>query len=213
MSNVERALAALGSGPLREDDLRRYVDPLFSRSLRETAGRIYLSNHSLGRGLDQTAQDIAEGLGLWYAKPGETWEGWLAEMQAFRTRVAALIGAPGPSCIVPKASAGQGLRAVLNRTDRPIRVIATRSEFDSIDLILKAYAERGRIAMRWVASADGGRYRRDDFLPAFEAGAELLVLSAVFFDSGQWLTELGEIADLARTHGIEVLVDLYHAAG
>jgi kynureninase len=213
MNDIERAIAALGPGALCEEALRRVVDPLFSGVLQRSCGTIYLANHSLGRPLDRVAADVQEGLSFWYAELDDAWTHWREEMLAFRTRVAALIHAPGPQCIIPKASAGQGLRAVLNRYDRQIRVVTTRSEFDSIDLILKAYAERGRIAVDWVTPREGGRYCFDDFAPALAAGADLLVVSMVFFDTGQLLNDLDAILVTARSHGAQVLLDLYHVAG
>ena len=213
MSDIKAAVAALGPGTLQEEALRRHIDPLFSRVLQEAGGRIYLANHSLGRPLDRMAEDVQEGLAFWYAEIDRAWTEWLTEMVMFRSRVATLIHAQGPHCIVPKASAGQGLRAVLNCHDEQLRVIATRNEFSSIDLILKAYAARGRIRIDWVKPHADRRYQADDFARALRAGADLLVISMVFFDTGQLLTEIDAIVATAKAHGIRVLVDLYHAAG
>jgi kynureninase len=213
MSDIKAAVAALGPGTLQEEALRRHIDPLFSRVLQEAGGRIYLANHSLGRPLDRMAGDVQEGLAFWYAEIDRAWTEWLTEMAMFRSRVATLIHAQGPHCIVPKASAGQGLRAVLNCHDEQLRVIATRNEFSSIDLILKAYAARGRIRIDWVKPHADRRYQTDDFARALRAGADLLVISMVFFDTGQLLTEIDAIVATAKAHGIRVLVDLYHAAG
>ncbi|MEK8122754.1 hypothetical protein WOB59_06635 [Methylocystis sp. IM4] len=119
MSSMNASVATLGDRPLQENDLREHIDPLFSRVLRKGGDSIYLANHSLGRPLDRTEDDVREGLGLWYSHLDGAWEGWQAETLGFRQRVAALIHAAGAHCIIPKASAGQGLRAVLNRRDRP----------------------------------------------------------------------------------------------
>jgi len=213
MSEIGTAIAALGSGGLQEAALRRHIDPLFSRVLRETGGHIYLANHSLGRPLDRTAADVEEGLSFWYGALDRAWANWVAEMVLFRSRVATLIHAPGAHCIVPKTSAGQGLRAVLNCHDAPLRVISTANEFNSIDIILKAYAARGRIKINRVKSRADRRYRADDFATALRAGADLLLVSMVFFDTGQLLTEIDAIVDTAKAYGVRVLVDLYHAAG
>lgn len=213
MSEIATAVAALGAGELQEAKLRRHIDPLFSRVLRETGGNIYLANHSLGRPLDRTAADIEEGLSFWFGALDRAWPNWQAEIALFRTLVATLIRAPGAHCIVPKASAGQGLRAVLNCHDTPLRVIATRSEFNSIDHILKAYAARGRIKINWVQPGADRSYGVDDFAAALRAGADLLVVSMVLFDTGQLLTGLDAIIGTAKAHGARVLVDLYHAAG
>ena len=65
------------------------------------------------------------------------------------------MGAPRADCVVPKTSAGQGLRAVLNTYDTVPRVVATRGEFDSLDVILREYARRRRIALSFVEPATG----------------------------------------------------------
>jgi kynureninase len=213
MNEIAKAIAALGPGPLEEEALRCHIDPLFSRVLCETHGRIYLANHSLGRPLDRMAADVEEGLALWYANLDEAWDGWLAEIASFRTRVAALIGADGPHCIVPKTNAGQGLRAVLNCFNERLKVAAPRSEFSSVDVILKAYAARHRIETAWITPREGRRYREEDFARILRGGADLLILSLVFFDTGQVLTEIETIVAMARAQGTLVLVDLYHAAG
>ena len=107
--SLASAVAAIGTGVLTEDALRLHIFPLFSKTLAEPG--IYLANHSLGRPLDQTEDDLRECFHLWQIRLGEAWDPWLEEEQAHRSRIAQLIGAPRPDCIVPKTSAGQGLRA------------------------------------------------------------------------------------------------------
>jgi len=102
---------------------------------------------------------------------------------------------------------------VLNCYDAPLRVITTRNEFHSIDMILKAYAARGRITLNWVKPSANRWYAADGFAAALHDGADLLVLSMVFFDTGQLLTDLDAIVRMAQAQGARVLVDLYHAAG
>lgn len=213
MNEIEAAVAALGDRPLEEKELRQHIDPLFSRVRRNAGDRIYLANHSLGRPLDRTEKDIREGLALWYSALDGAWESWRAEMLAFRSRVARLINAEGSHCIVPKASAGQGLRAVLNRHTEPLRVIATRSEFSSIDFILKAYQARGRIDVHWVGPSAQRLYQPSDFTAALQKGADLLVVSLVFFDTGQFLADIDVVVAAAKARNVQILLDLYHAAG
>ena len=107
--------------------MRAHVAPLFSRVLAAHRDRIYLANHSLGRPLDATEDDVREGLAAWYARLGDAWDAWNAEMAAFRARLAALLGAPRADCVVPKTSAGQGLRAVLNTLRRACRASSRRA--------------------------------------------------------------------------------------
>jgi kynureninase len=155
---IAHAVAALGPGPLTESGIRQHVAPLFSRVLDANRNRVYLANHSLGRPLDATADDLAQAVGLWQSKLGDAWDDWLAEIGAYRGRLAQLLGAPRADCVVPKTSAGQGLRAILNTYDTVPRVVATRGEFDSIDLILRQYARRGRIALHMVEPRDSGLF-------------------------------------------------------
>ena len=210
---IEAAVEALGRGPLTEDAVRAHLAPLFSRTLSAQRGRVYLANHSLGRPLDATADDVREGLELWTARLGDAWDAWNCEIAEWRARLATLMGAPRPDCVVPKTSAGQGLRAVLNAHDGILRVVATRGEFDSLDVILREYAHRGRIALELVEPRDGSVFAADDLGAAMAKGADLVVVSQVMFRTGQVLPELPAIVGAAHSAGARVLVDLYHSLG
>lgn len=213
---MKEAIARLGSGPLTENGLREHIWPLFSRVLARPG--IYLANHSLGRPLDSVAGEIGAGVDQWYERLDEAWEddGWPAEIDRFREGVARLIGAPSGDCVVPKTSAGQGLRAVLNAlpVDRPLRIVATRGEFDSIDFILKTYAHKGRAEVRWVeGQGDIPLFRTEDVLNAITSDVDLVVVSQVFFSTGQVMPGLKSIVEKAHELGSLVLVDAYHSAG
>ena len=205
------AVAALGDGPLREDAIARYIAPLFSRVL--ASERIYLENHSLGRPLDAMADDVAEAMSLWYGKLGDAWDDWVAEREAFRGRAARLIGAGRADCVVPKTAAGQGLRAVLNALPGKPRVVSTRGEFDSVDLILKQYAALGRVEMRWVEPDERGEFQVDAVIEAVERGADLVVIAQVMFMTGQVVGGLERLADACHARGALLLLDSYHAVG
>ena len=210
---VARALAALGPGPLTEAGIARHVVPLFSRVLGAQRNRVYLANHSLGRPLDAMEDDVREGLAAWYARMGGAWEEWGAEMDAYRARLAALLGAARPDGVVPKTSAGQGLRAVLNTYERVPRVVATRGEFDSLDVILREYARRGRIALAFVEPREDGNFAAEDVIAALAPGADLVVVSHVMFQTGQALPGLPAIVAAAHAAGARVLLDVYHSLG
>jgi kynureninase len=209
--NMVSAVAALGDGPLSEGVIAKHIAPLFSRVLAR--GGIYLENHSLGRPLDAMAEDVAEGVALWYRKLGDAWDDWLAEREAYRGRLARLIGAERADCVVPRTAAGQGLRAVLNALpDRP-RVVSTLGEFNAVDLILKQYAALGRIEMRWVGPDEGGEFAIDTLAREVERGADLVVVSQVMFMTGQIVSGLERLAGVCHARGARLLVDLYHAVG
>ncbi len=187
-------------GPLTETKLRAGLWPRFSRVLARKG--IYLANHSLGRPPDRMAEDVREAIDAWYRDMGGAWEPWLAARERFRALTARLVGAPRADCIVPKTSAAQGLRAVLNALEGVPRVVASDGEFDSLDFVLRVYREKRRITLEivpWRAlSADS---------------ANLVVLSTVQFRSGELVTELAERIRAAHAAGALVLLDVYHHAG
>jgi len=213
IERIEAAVASLGPGPLDEEGLRACVAPLFSRVLEAGRGRIYLANHSLGRPLDAMEDDVREGLAAWYARMGDAWDAWSAEMDAHRARLAGLLGAERPDCVVPKTSAGQGLRAVLNAFDGVPRVVATRGEFDSLDVILREYARRGRIALTLVDPNTDGEFAAADLLAAIAPATDLVVVSHVMFQTGQGLPDIDAIVARAHAVGARVLLDVYHSLG
>jgi kynureninase len=213
VQRIETTVASLDRGPLTEAGIRSHIAPLFSRVLDATRSRIYLANHSLGHPLDGTEDDVREGLAAWYARLGDAWDEWGAEIAAYRARLAALLGAPRPDCIVPKTSAGQGLRAVLNSYDRVPRVVATRGEFDSLDVILREYARRGRISLVFVEPRADGNFAAQDVMAAMIPGADLVVVSQVMFQTGQIVPDLPGIVSAAHAAGARVLLDVYHSLG
>ena len=120
--SLAEAIDAVGLGPLTEEGLRAHIFPLFSHTIARPG--IYLANHSLGRPLNQTLDDVRECIELWQSHLGDAWDGWMAEHNAHRSRLAQLIGAARPDCIIPKTSAGQGLRTVLNALPGTPRVLS-----------------------------------------------------------------------------------------
>jgi kynureninase len=210
MSLLE-AISELGSGPLTEDALRKHVFPLFSHTIARPG--IYLANHSLGRPLNQTADDVRECVELWQSHLGDAWDGWMAEHEAHRSRLAQLIRAARPDCIVPKTSAGQGLRTVLNSLPGTARVLSTTSEFDSIDVILKQYSAAGRIQLESVSIHTDGRLDITQVYDGVGKGADLVVVSQVLFATGEVLPNLDTLAEACHEHGARLLVDAYHAVG
>ncbi len=218
-NRIAEAVRSLGPGEFNEQTLRTHIHPLFSRVLKRR--EIYLSNHSLGRPLDQMADDVREALDAWYAEMDGAWDVWLNEQNTFRNNIACLIGLGRVDAVVPKISAGQGLRAVLNALPmaRP-RVVATRGEFDSIDFILKTYASRERADVAWIeAKIAPGRAPFIDATAVLEAivkaspAPDLVVVSQFYYATGQRLDRLPEIIAAARSRGALVVLDAFHGAG
>lgn len=192
------------------------VFPLFSRALSRPEA--YFANHSLGRPLDRTALDIAEGTEYWFSQMDAAWGPWMDEAHLFGERVKALIQWPAEGGVTGKASCGQSLRAVLNSfRNHPVKVIATRGEFDSIDFILKTYSERGLVEVHWIEPSPSSKniaiYDPISYLDALDSPCDLVIASVVHFATGQVLGGLDEIIAKAHGQGAKVLLDTYHSAG
>jgi kynureninase len=213
MSSIAQAVAALGAGPLTDGALQAHIAPLFSRHRAAFGLRVYLANHSLGRPLDATRDDLMEGMDAWYAGMGGAWDAWFAEGDAYRARNAQLLNAARNDCVVPKTSAAQGLRAVLNSFDGTPHVVATTGEFDSLDIVLRTYAQRGRITLELVPADANGQFDHATILGAIQPGVALVVLSQVIFNTGQLLDDLPSIVTVAHGAGARVLLDTYHSLG
>ena len=125
----------------------RHVWPRFSRVLARN--ELYLANHSLGRPPDRAADDLRAAIDAWYSEMDSAWKLWMqGRERSGLWFTAKLVNAPRADCIVPKISAGQGLRAVLNALPGKPRVLTTDAEFDSIDFILRVYRDKGRIELK-----------------------------------------------------------------
>jgi kynureninase len=185
---------------LDEAWLKQHVWPRFSRVLQRE--EIYLANHSLGRPPDRVQDDMRTALDAWYRDMDGAWDLWLKARERFRALTARLVGVPRADCIIPKTSAGQGLRAVLNALPGKPRVATTDGEFDSIDFILRVYRERGRIDLKIMPWRE---------LSA--AGADLVVLSTVMFRTGDIVKNLPRLIHDAHAAGALVMLDVYHHAG
>ena len=180
--------------------LKASVWPRFSRALGRD--EIYLANHSLGRPPDRMADDVRTALDAWYRDMGEAWDLWIAKRDEWRALTAKLVNAPSPDCIVPKTSAGQGLRAVLNSFSGKPRVLTSNAEFDSLDFILRVYRDKGRIDLK---TQPFDEFRAES--------CELVVLSTVAFRTGARFQGLEECVRKLRAQGALVLLDVYHHAG
>lgn len=210
---IDKAIRAMDSTTINEMSVKQHISPLFCNALNHEKQPIYLANHSLGRMLNQTTRDVLEGLNYWSMHREDAWPYWLEEMQSFRKQISLLINAPGSDCIIPKTSAGQGLRTILNCYNKPIRVITSTDEFNSIDHIIKVYAQRKLIHLKQIKPRIHYHYQIDDFLGALEQGADLMVISMVLFTTGQWLSDLKTLIEAAHRQNTLILLDVYHAAG
>src|SRR3989442_2904375 len=186
------------SAPILDEAwLKSHVWPRFSRALARK--EIYRANHSLGRPPDRMADDLRSAIDAWYRDLDGAWKLWLEGRERFRSLTAKLVGAPRADCIIPKTSAGQGLRAVLNALPGKPRVATSDGEFDSIDFILRVYREQDRIEL--------------EIMPWQEmtaAGADLVALSTVMFRTREVVPHPPPLVPDAHAARALLLLDVYH---
>ena len=120
-----------------------------------------------------------------------------------------------PAAWFPRLQPDKVWRKVLNALPGKPRVISTRGEFDSIDVILKQYAALDRIELRWIESDADGNFTIEPVMHAVNDGngAELVVISQVMFMTGQIVRDLDTLANACHQRGTRLLVDSYHAVG
>ncbi|MEZ5164049.1 MAG: aminotransferase class V-fold PLP-dependent enzyme [Fimbriimonadaceae bacterium] len=201
-------------------DERERIRSRFSRVLERP--EIYLAHHSLGLPPDELLTSLTRFADLWYTQMDLAWKEWINEINRFCANTAALIGMEGQDCVVMKTSCGQSLRAVLNALPRdeslrPINIVATRGEFDSIDFILKMYQDKGRAKITWVEPKLSGQgmplFDAQDIVNAITPDTDLVITSLVMFNTGQVLNGWDEIAAKAKECNAYLLGDAYHAVG
>ena len=216
LDHIRSAVERLGDAPLSEPSIVEHIHPLFSRVLARNAktNEIYLANHSLGRPMDAVADEISRALDAWYDDLDGAWGLWIEQCDQYRKLIAGLINCPQWDAVVPKTSAGQGLRAAINSLPNPKpTIVCTRGEFDSIDFNIKAYAHKQRATIQWVDPDEQGLYSADDIINAITDETDLVVFSMVCFVTGQLITGIERIIAAAHQHGALVLIDAYHAFG
>ncbi len=89
------------------------------------------------------------------------------------------------------------------------RLVTTDGEFHSIRRQLDRLAEEGLTVVRVPESPIESLAAR--LSAAVDDRTALVLVSAVFFDTGRIARGLGEVAESCRRHGSRMLVDAYHA--
>lgn len=213
---IDQAVAKLGDASLSEQTIVEHLHPLFSRVLsrNKRTNEIYLSNHSLGRPLDMVSDVVQTALDGWYDEIDGVWGYWLEARDRYRAQIARALRWPDENAVVPKSSAAQGLRAVLNALPSTcLKIVSTRCEFDSIDFVLKSYAHKGRAEMRWVEPDANDMLQAQDIIDSIDESTDLVVVSMVCFVTGQRVEQIERIIERAHACDAMVVLDAYHAFG
>ncbi|MFI5236038.1 MAG: kynureninase, partial [Gemmatimonadales bacterium] len=140
----------------------------------------------------------------------DKWEHAFAKAERVKGGFARLLGDAGGGIALAQNTHDLLIRllSALPLRTRP-RLVTTDGEFHTIRRQLDRLAEEGieivRVAERPVETL------ADRLARAVDDRTALVLVSAVFFDTGRIARGLGQVAERCRRHGAELLVDAYHA--
>jgi kynureninase len=182
--------------------------PYYSRF--RVAERLLLTGHSHQawpdagfKGQVAAFQDAAEYV-------DDKWERAFARAERVRQGFARLLGDAGGGIALAPSTHELVVRllSALPLRTRP-RLVTTDGEFHTIRRQLDRLAEEGLPLVRVPeAPLESVAARLAD---AIDDRTALVLVSAVFFDSGRIARGLGEVAERCRRQGVRLLVDAYHA--
>jgi selenocysteine lyase/cysteine desulfurase len=140
----------------------------------------------------------------------DKWDQAFAQADRVRDGFTRLLGnAEGPLALgVNTHELVVRLLSALPLRTRP-RLVTTDGEFHSIRRQLDRLAEEGLTIVRVPQSPVGSLAGR--LAAAVDDRTALVLVSAVFFDTGRIARGLAEVAESCRRHGSRLLVDAYHA--
>ncbi len=140
----------------------------------------------------------------------DKWEAAFARAERVRDGFSRLVGDPGGGIALAPNTHELVVRllSALPLRTRP-RLVTTDGEFHTIRRQLDRLAEEGLAVIR-VAEAPLESVA-ERLARAVDDRTALVLVSAVFFDTGRIARGLGEVAASCRRHGARLLVDAYHA--
>jgi selenocysteine lyase/cysteine desulfurase len=128
-----------------------------------------------------------------------------------QAHIARELNLPDPGTVVFAPNTHDFLLRIVSGIERPpVRILSTDGEFHSLRRQADRWEEVGQASVTRVPLQPFGTFT-DRFLSAARAQAhDLIVISQVFFKTGQVFDGLADLAALARPEGPWVLVDGYH---
>jgi kynureninase len=140
----------------------------------------------------------------------DKWEHAFAQADRVRAGFARLVGDAGGGIALATSTHDLVVRllSAMPLRTRP-RLVATDGEFHTIRRQLDRLAEEGIAVVRVPEAPLESLSAR--VAEAVNDRTSLVMVSAVFFDTGRIARGLGDVAARCRQHGVQLLVDAYHA--
>ncbi len=139
----------------------------------------------------------------------EKWERAFEQARLVREGYACLLNDPAENLVLA-ASTHDLLVRFLSAVDwRRRRIVTTDSEFHTARRQLNRLVEEGVALIR--VEANPPEHTTERLIGEINEQTTVVIISAVFFNSGLRLEGIPDIAATCRRHGVPLLVDAYHA--
>jgi len=186
--------------------------PLFSRALGLDPDRLHFAAHSHHLWPDASFEGQVAAWAEANRFADRKWDLIFGEIvPEAQGHVARELSVPDPNSVVFAPNTHDFLvRLFSGWSGRPVRVLSTDGEFHSFRRQSQRWEEAGATVTSRIPLEPFDTFA-DRFLAAAQAGGhDIIVVSQVFFRTGQVFGRLEPLADLARPEGPWVLVDGYH---
>ncbi len=162
--------------------------------------KTYLLSHSAGLLPKGTPEERF--FRLWREKGGDAWPEWLQLIDAFRDSLAKLLGGSRDE-FCPQANVSSGLSKVIESLPKRkgrTRIALAKESFPSVGYVVSVKTDYEAV---WVER---------DWRAALQEDVQLVIFTHVLSNSGERLP-IEELAQLAKSKGIYVAVDIAQSAG
>lgn len=186
--------------------------PLFSRSLGLAPGRLHFAAHSHHLWPDASFEGQVEAWDDANRHADKKWDRVFGEVvPEAQGHVARELNLSDPESVVFAPNTHDFLLRIHSGFEKaPVKILSTDGEFHSFRRQGERWEEAGQAQVLRVPLEPFDTFG-DRFVEAARTGQwDWIVISQVFFKTGQVFDRLADLADLARPEGPWVLVDGYH---
>ncbi|WP_421730861.1 aminotransferase class V-fold PLP-dependent enzyme [Brevundimonas sp.] len=186
--------------------------PLFSRALDLDPERLHFAAHSHHLWPDASFEGQSKCWEDANRRADRKWDLVFGEVipQA-QANVAAELNLPDPATVVFAPNTHDLLVRIVSGVERrPVRILTSDGEFHSFRRQAERWEEAGEVVVTRVPLAPFDTFDARFVAAAKGGGHDLILVSQVFFKTGQTFGRIADLADLARSEGPWVVVDGYH---
>ena len=186
--------------------------PLFSRALALDPERLHFAAHSHHLWPDASFDGQVRAWDEANRFADRKWDMVFGEVVPEAQRhIATELGLPDPETVVFAPNTHDFLiRIFSGLSSRPVRILTTDGEFHAFRRQAERWEEAGEAVVTRVPLEPFATFA-DRFVAEAERGAcDLIVVSQVFFKTGQAFDRIADLAALAQPEGPWVVIDGYH---